>query len=44
MEVGIPVATRTTLPPKLDEAQQTAFVKKVTAAAPKYRTEVLKEA
>jgi len=43
-EVGIPVATRTTPPPKLDEKEQAAFMKKVQALAPKYRTELLKEA
>jgi quercetin dioxygenase-like cupin family protein len=43
-EVGVPVATRTTPPPKLTNAQQAAFVKKVTELAPKYRTELLKEA
>ena len=43
-EVGTPVATRTTPPPILDEAQQAAFIKKVRAANPKYRTELLKEA
>jgi uncharacterized cupin superfamily protein len=42
-EVGTPVATRTTPPPILDEAQQAAFMKKVKAANPKYRTEILKE-
>jgi mannose-6-phosphate isomerase-like protein (cupin superfamily) len=42
--VGTPVATRTTPPPKLDEAQQAAFMKKVMALAPKYRTELLKNA
>ena len=42
--VGTPVATRTTPPPKLDEAEQAAFMKKVMALAPKYRTELLKEA
>jgi mannose-6-phosphate isomerase-like protein (cupin superfamily) len=41
MEVGIPVATRTTPPPKLDEKEQTAFIEKVNALAPKYRTELL---
>ena len=40
-EVGIPVATRTTLPPKLDEEAQLAFKKKAKALAPKYRTELL---
>lgn len=41
-EVGVPVATRTTPPPKLDEAAQTAFMAKAEALAPKYRTELLK--
>jgi quercetin dioxygenase-like cupin family protein len=40
-EVGIPVATRTTPPPSLDKAAQAAFVAKVKALAPKYRTELL---
>jgi quercetin dioxygenase-like cupin family protein len=40
-EVGVPVATRTTPPPTLDEAAQAAFVAKVKALAPKYRTELL---
>jgi quercetin dioxygenase-like cupin family protein len=40
-EVGIPVATRTTPPPKLDEEAQLAFKKKAKALAPKYRTELL---
>ncbi len=43
MEVGIPVATRTASPPKLDERQQAEFIKKVNELA-KYRTELLKEA
>ena len=43
-EVGVPVATRTTPPPKLDEKQQAAFIEKVKALAPKYRTELLREA
>ena len=41
MEVGVPVATRTTPPPKLDEAGQAAFKAKAEALAPKYRTELL---
>lgn len=41
LELGIPVATRTTPPPKLDQAAQDAFVKKAEALAPKYRTELL---
>ncbi len=44
MEVGVPVATRTTPPPKLDEKEQVAFIEKVKALAPKYRTELLREA
>lgn len=43
-EVGVPVATRTTAPPKLDAEQQAAFMKKALALAPKYRTELLREA
>ena len=42
-EVGTPVATRSTPPPKLDEKEQAAFIKKVLELAPKYRTELLKE-
>jgi len=44
MEVGVPVATRTTSPPKLDEKEQAAFIEKVKALAPRYRTELLREA
>jgi quercetin dioxygenase-like cupin family protein len=44
MEVGTPVATRTTPPPPLDEKQHAEFIHKVKALAPKYRTELLKEA
>jgi quercetin dioxygenase-like cupin family protein len=40
-EVGVPVATRTTPPPPLDEEAEAAFVAKVKALAPKYRTELL---
>jgi len=43
-EMGTPVATRTTPPPKADAAQEAAFIKKVMELAPKYRTELLKEA
>jgi hypothetical protein len=43
-EVGVPVATRTTPPPPLDEKQQAEFIRKVVELAPKYRTELLKEA
>jgi quercetin dioxygenase-like cupin family protein len=42
--VGVPVATRTTAPPKLDKDQQQQFMEKAKALAPKYRTELLKEA
>jgi quercetin dioxygenase-like cupin family protein len=44
LEVGVPVATRTTLPPKLSEKEQVAFIEKVEALAPRYRTELLREA
>jgi uncharacterized cupin superfamily protein len=44
IEVGVPVATRTTPPPKLNEDAQAAFIEKVKALAPKYRTELLREA
>lgn len=43
-EVGVPVATRTTPPPKLDPKEQAAFIDKVKALAPQYRTELLREA
>jgi quercetin dioxygenase-like cupin family protein len=43
-EVGVPVATRTTAPPKLDAAEQAQFRAKVEALAPKYRTELLEHA
>ena len=43
-EVGVSVATRTTPPPKLDPKEQAAFIDKVKALAPKYRTELLREA
>ncbi len=44
MEVGVPVATRTTPPPKLDDKEEAAFIEKVQALAPKYRTQLLREA
>ena len=40
-EVGVPVATRTTPPPRLDPAALAAFIAKAEALAPKYRTELL---
>lgn len=44
LEVGVPVATRTTAPPKLDEKQMAAFLEKAKTLAPKYHTELLREA
>ena len=44
VEVGVPVATRTTPPPRLDEKEEIAFIEKAKALAPKYRTELLREA
>ncbi|HXO36987.1 MAG TPA: cupin domain-containing protein [Candidatus Acidoferrum sp.] len=44
VQVGVPVPTRTTPPPKLDEAAQTEFKAKAAALAPKYRTEFLQHA
>ena len=43
-EVGVPVATRTTPPPPLDQAGMAAFLAKAQALAPKYKTELLKNA
>jgi quercetin dioxygenase-like cupin family protein len=43
LEVGVPVATRTTAPPELDEKDKAAFLEKAKALAPKYHTELLKE-
>jgi quercetin dioxygenase-like cupin family protein len=40
--VGVPVATRTTPPPKLEPSAQAEFIAKVVALAPKYRTEMLR--
>jgi quercetin dioxygenase-like cupin family protein len=42
MELGVPVATRTTPPPKLDAATQAALREKSEALAPRYRTEFVK--
>src|SRR6266478_1842583 len=41
-QVGIPVAARTTPPPKVDKAGQAGFMTKAQQLAPKYRTELLK--
>ena len=43
-KLGVRVATRTTPPPKLDEKAQAEFMKKAQELAPKYKTELLKEA
>ena len=43
-EVGVPVATRTTPPPPLDEAAEAALKAKAAALASKYRTEFLQSA
>ena len=43
-EVGVPVAGRTTPPPELNEKQMGEFIEKAKALAPKYRTELLREA
>jgi quercetin dioxygenase-like cupin family protein len=43
-EVGVPVPTRISPAPKLDEAAQGELRKKVAALAPKYRTELLEHA
>jgi quercetin dioxygenase-like cupin family protein len=40
-EVGVPVATRTTTPPELDEKGQAEFRQKAERLAPRYRTELL---
>lgn len=43
-ELGVPVATRITAPPKLDEKQMMKFQRKAAALTLKYGTELLKEA
>ena len=43
-ELGVPVATRTTAPPELNDIQQKDFMEKALSLAPKYRTEMLSEA
>jgi len=43
-EVGTPVAGRTVPPPKASPEQQAAFMRRAADLAPKYRTELLKEA
>jgi hypothetical protein len=44
IEVGVPAATRTTPPPTLNEKEEAAFIEKVKVLAPRYRTELLREA
>jgi quercetin dioxygenase-like cupin family protein len=41
-QVGVPVATRTTPPQKLDKDAQAAAMKKAEELAPKYRSELIK--
>ncbi len=43
-ELGTVVAARITPPPGVDRAQEAAFIQKAMELAPKYRTELLKEA
>ena len=43
-QVGIPVATRTTVPPKLDDKAQAEFKAKAAALTAKYKTEFLHSA
>lgn len=42
--LGVPVATRTTPPPKPDEAAEAEFRRKAAELMPKYRTEMLEKA
>jgi len=44
LEVGVPVASRTAPPPKLEKEQQEKMIAKMIELAPKYRTELLKSA
>lgn len=44
LEVGVPVASRTTAPPKQNEKEMAAFFAKAQTLAPKYHTELLKQA
>ena len=41
-QVGVPLATRTTPPPKPNKAEQAEMMKKAQELAPKYRSELLK--
>ena len=40
--IGVPVGTRATTPPKLDDAAHAAFIKKAVALSPQYRRELLR--
>lgn len=40
-EVGVPVESRTAVPPKLEAEPQAAFIRKVEELSSKYRTELL---
>ena len=42
LAVGVPVATRTTPPPKPDKAAEAEMMAKIIALLPKYRTEMVK--
>jgi len=44
LEVGVPVATRTTPVPRLEGEQAVEFLKRVKSIAPKYGTELLEKA
>jgi len=44
LALGVPVATRTAPPPKPDAAAMSAFKEKAEGLAPKYRTEIRKQA
>jgi quercetin dioxygenase-like cupin family protein len=44
MELGVPVATRTTAPPEMSAEEMGEFLERARALAPKYRTELLTEA
>jgi len=41
MEIGVPVASRSAVAPKLSPEEQVETLKKIKALAPKYRTELL---
>jgi quercetin dioxygenase-like cupin family protein len=41
-QVGVPVATRATPPPKLNQEEQAEAMEKAEALAPRYRTELIK--